>query len=828
MKKTLLSIVYLLVFSLVTLAQNKVGKIAGSVKDGNGTPVEAATVSLLRAKDSALAKVAVSNKQGEYEFEKINEGKYLISVSAVGFGKKLGKVFEVSASNSTVQGFDFALERKAGSMGEVTVMGKRPLIENKIDRTVINVEAAPSNAGASALEVLEKSPGVTISNDGVISLKGKTGVIVMMDNKPTYLSTADLANYLRNLPAAALDQIEIMPNPPARYDAAGNSGIINIKTKKSRNDGLNGSVTVGGTVGLYERDNEMLTPLRQNTSLNLNYRKNKVNVFGNLTYNYNENKSDLYLQRKFYEKNGDLNSISDQHTMFNGRNNNYGLKIGADYYIDKKNIVGVVFNGFAFFGRPTPFSNQVITEPDGTVESTLESQTLNKANFYNYSANFNFKHVFDSTGREITFDLDYVGYSNKTNTLLVTDIYNASGGKLGSMRLAGDIPSQIAIYSLKSDYIHPLKKNMRLEAGFKVSYVNNNNEVAYWRPYDGRWVPDSRSNHFIYEENINAAYISVNKKWKKWSAQIGLRAENTHSIGNQVTIDSGFNRNYTNIFPTSYFNYEMDKNNIFTLSFGKRIERPNYQDLNPFFWFLDSLTYRQGNPYLLPQFAYNFELRHSFKNFFTTTLNYSITEDVISQLLKQNTEERITYLTVDNVARFRNMGVAFNAQLKPLKVWSSNVFLNIFNNRYTGTYYNSYTAKNDPIDLGYTSFTINVSNTFQFKKGWGGELSGWYRGKSVEQLSISQPMYFMTIGATKNVLKNMGTLRLNFRDPFHWQRYAGSTRYSDIDMKVRNQWSNRNITLTFSYRFGKSTVAQARRRNSGTNDEQNRAGGGQQ
>ncbi len=828
MKKTLLSIVYLLLFSLLTFAQNKIGKITGSIKDGNGTPIDAATVTLLRAKDSALSKVAVSNKQGEYEFEKIAEGRYLISVTAVGFGKKLGSVFEITASNSTVQGIDLALERKGKALGEVTVTGKRPLIENKIDRTVINVEAAPSNAGATAFEVLEKSPGITISNEGAISLKGKSGVIVMIDNKPTYLSSADLANYLKNLPASALDQIEIMPNPPARYDASGNSGIVNIKTKKSRSDGFNGSITIGGSVSLYERNDKLETPMRQTTSINMNYRKGKLNVFGNYNFNYREGMGDLYINRKFYEKNGDLNSISQSHTEFTGLNNNHTLKFGVDYYLNKKNVIGVVVNGFGFFGKPTPYSLQKISKPDGTVESILESNTTNDLTFFNYSANVNYKHTFDSIGREITFDLDYVAYDNTSNTLLVTDIYNGSGGKLGSMRLLGNIPSKIDIYSLKSDYVHPLNKTMRLEAGFKLSYVTNDNEVDYRRPNNGVWVPDSRSNHFIYDENINAAYVSVNKKWKKWSAQVGLRAENTNAKGMQVAIDSGFNRHYTNVFPTTFVNYDMDKNNMFTLSFGRRIERPNYQDLNPFFWFLDSLTYRQGNPYLLPQFAYNSEFRHSWKNILTTTLNYSITEDVISQILKQNTEERITYLTVDNIARFRNMGLAINAALKPMKWWNSNIFFNVFNNRYTGTYYNSYTAKNDPIDLGYTSFMVNITNNFSFKKGWSAELSGWYRGKSVEQLSISEPMYFMTVGAQKIILKNMGTLRLNVRDPFHWQRYAGSTRYSDIDLQVRNKWDNRNITFTFSYRFGKSTVAQARRRNTGTSEEQNRAGSGQQ
>jgi outer membrane receptor protein involved in Fe transport len=815
----------LCLLSIAVTAQNKTGKITGVITDANAQPVESATASLQRAKDSVLVKVAVSDKYGLFEFENIRDGEYFVTVSAVGFIKTGSKRFTVSSS--TVYKIpSFQLKRSdAKTLGSVTVTGKRPLIENKIDRMVVNVEAAPTNAGASALEVLEKSPGVTVSNEGEISLKGKQGVRVMIDGKPTYLSPADLANVLKNLPASALDQIEIMTNPPARYEASGNSGIINIKTKKSLTEGLNGSITLGGTVGFFKRNDTWLLPLRTNASINLNYRKGKWNLFGNYNYNYREGYGYLDLTRRFFEKDGSLNSTSFTHTDFNFRNNNHTLKLGFDYYADKKNIIGIVVNGFGFFGRPAPTSLQTIYDPNNSVESVLASNTTNKNNFYNYSANINYKHTFDSSGRELTTDLDYMGYSNGAKTNLLTTVYDNNGGILGNLNLYGDIPGLINIYSVKSDYVHPLKNNLRFDAGIKISYVKNDNEVKYQREDNGAWVPDNRSNHFIYRENINAGYISLNKKWKKWSAQAGLRIENTIAKGNQVTNDSSFTRNYTNLFPTMYINYDVNKKHSFTVSYGRRIERPNYQDLNPFIWFLDSLQYRQGNPYLLPQYSNNFELRHTLNGKFTTTINYTVTDNVISQLLKQNTEKRITFLTTDNVARFRNIGLAINAPFSPLKGWNANLFVNVFNNQYSGIYYNSYTGTNDPIDISYTSALVNVSNTFSFKKGWSGEVSGWYRGKTIEQLTIAEPMYFMSLGAQKIVMKGKGTARLNIRDPFHWQQFRGRTLYSDIDVQIHNKWDNRNITATISYRFGKTSVAQARRRSSGVTEEQNRAGG---
>lgn len=816
----------LLVCSFTSLfAQTRTGKVSGSITDENQKAIDGATVSLLQGKDGKLVKVAVTNKTGNYEFEKIAEGEYMVSVTVTGYQKKNSEKFTISAENNSVTVNALQLTVASKSLSEVTVTGKRPLIENKIDRTVVNVEAAPTNAGATALEVLEKSPGISVDNDGNISLKGKQGVIVMMDGKPTYLSATDLANVLRNMPASSLDQIEIMTNPPAKYDASGNSGIINIKTKKSRSEGFNGSFTTSGTLSIYKRGNSVLTPVRASESLNLNYRKGKVNVFGNINYNYNENKNELNLTRRLYDKDGKLDLITRQRSVFDGRNNNYTMKVGVDFFKNKRTTWGIVLNGFTFAGRPHNDNVQTLTKADGTVESVLESVATTKLNFSNFSGNVNYKHIFDSTGQEITVDFDYVGYSNKSKNMLFTEVYDRPGGPLlGRSELRGDIPGVIDIYSVKSDYTRPMKNNMRFDAGFKLSYVQNDNEVSYYRQSGNSWPKDvANSNHFIYQENINAAYVSINKQWKKFSAQAGLRMENTISKGNQEAIDSSFTRNYTSLFPTMYVNYLVNKNHTLTVSYGRRINRPNYQDLNPFRWYLDSLTFRQGNPYLLPQYANNFELRHSYKNGITTVLNYTETNDVLSQILKQ--EERITYLTPDNVATLKNIGIGITAPVKVAKWMNSNIFFNLFNNHYEGIVYNSTKKVNEPVDVQFTSYMINITNNFTFKKGWSGEISGWYRAKGVDGLSVANPMYFMTLGAQKNnLMKGKGTLRINFRDPFHWQKFSGHTKYANIDVDMNNKWNNRALTVSFSYRFGKTTVAQARRRTTGAGEEESRSG----
>ncbi|OSZ77663.1 hypothetical protein CAP36_14960 [Chitinophagaceae bacterium IBVUCB2] len=814
----------LFVCVLHSAAQNKNGKVSGSILDASGKSLSSVTVSLLKANDLALVKTAVSNKEGVYEFENIPDGEYIIQASTVGFEKGNSEKIIITPTANTVQLAALQLVPAAKGLSEVTVTAKRPFIETKIDKTVVNVEASPTNAGATALEVLEKSPGIMVSNDGAISLRGKAGVIVMMDGKPTFLSPTDLANLLKNLPASAIDQIEIMTNPSAKYDASGNSGVINIKTKKGKIAGFNGSIMAGITTSFFESPTGTfyVIPKSQN-SINFNYRKNKINFFGNYNPNVFKGMNNLEINRKKIDDNKNVLGYNDVETQFKFGNNNHTLKLGLDYMADKKNTFGIVVSGFVFSGHPTPTTVTTTADENHQVLSKMVSQTNNRLKFKNFTSNFNYRHQFDSTGRELTADADYITYSNTSKMTLTTDFYNGAGMPTGDpLQLKGHLPSVIEIISLKSDYTHPFKKGGRLEAGVKSSFVKNDNIVNYER-WDGvKWIDDNRSNHFIYDENINAVYLNVNRQVKKWSFQGGLRLENTIAKGYQVKNDSTFKRDFTNLFPSAFISYAADKNSTFTLSYSRRITRPNYQDLNPFIYFLDSLSYRKGNPFLLPQFSHNIELSHSYKGKLITTLNYNNTTNVISQLIKPDGD--LLFLTSDNVAKFRNVGISVTAPVPVTKWWTSNIFLNVFNNHYKGVY------ENKPLDIAFTSFMINMTQTFTIKQGFTMEMTGFYRAKGVNQLNIDEPMYVVSFGAQKQVLKGKGTLRVNLRDPFWIQRYKGKTQYDVVDSRIQNRWDNRQVTTSFTYRFGKNGQQNAapRRRNSASQDEQNRVGQGGQ
>jgi iron complex outermembrane receptor protein len=815
-------------FTLLVNAQNKTGKITGTVLSPEKKPVESATVQLQKATGNALVKTAITDKAGNYSFEKIAEGNYIITITATGFAKKQTVSVTISATAQTVNvpATELALQSKA--LEGVTVTAAKPFIEQKLDRTVVNVEASPTNAGATALEVLEKSPGVSVDNDGNISLKGKQGVIIMMDGKPTYLSPADLANVLRNLPAAALDQIEIMTNPSAKYDASGNSGVINIKTKKGKVKGSNGSIAFGNSTALFRHNGKEELTWKPTLSVNYNYKKNKVNFFGNFVYNYREGRGALDITSRYYEDGKQLDSISKVNTYFRFRNNNYTLKLGMDYSPNKRTTYGIVLNGFLFAGRPTPLTSTTFSTLNGNVFSRLDSKTENKLSWNNFATNLNYKHSFDSV-TEITLDIDYSHYKNVSDQLLRTGFFDGNYNQTAdSMFLKGHLPAAIDIYSLKSDFNHSYKNGVKLEAGIKSSYVRSDNLVDYLRKMGGNWMPDSRNNHFIYTENINAAYLNANKSFKKWDVQTGLRMENTNTKGVQTTNNSVVKRSYVSLFPSVFVSYNMDKKNTFTVSASRRLQRPNYQDLNPFTFFLDSLSYRQGNPYLTPQFSYNYELKHTYNNKLSTTLNYTVTTDVISQIIKRvrgSNNELVGFLTIDNIAKFSNMGIAVNSPVKFAKWWNANLYANVYRNHYQGTYISTENSRNVVVDLdmAFTSFSFNINNSFTIGKGWSAEVSGFYNHKNVQQLNLSQPAGQINFGLAKNnLLKGKASLRLTARDPFGWQRYKADTKYGNVDFSLINRFDSRQYGINFTYRFGKQQGQNKKR--SGAEEEQQRVG----
>lgn len=807
----------ILAFSVFSLAQTKTnGKISGQVIDGNTKTIESATITLLRAKDSSVAKLSVANKEGFYAFENVAEGKYLVSISAVGHSKGFSEVFEISAANSVVTVKTIELTPVAKNLSGVTVAAKRPLIEQKIDRTVVNVEAAVTNVGTSALEVLEKSPGVSVDKDGNISLKGKQGVQVYIDGRPSYLAGTDLANYLRSLSSNQLDQIEIMTNPPAKYDAAGNAGIINIKTKKTKQFGYNGSFSSTWSQGRYPKVNE---------SFNFNYRKNKLNLFTTLGYNNRQNFQNLDIQRKFIEHSTkEVKSHFDQESRIRESGRSYNAKAGFDYFASKKTTFGAVVTGYFNPGEFRNRSNVYISDPNNVLLSQTLAATSNDRKWKNFSTNLNFRQLLDTLGQELTADVDYITYNSKNNQDLVNAYYNASGvPTIKADTLLGNLPQDINIYTAKADYVKPLKKGAKFEAGLKTSLVKTDNNAVYDSLNYGVKVRDiGRSNHFIYRENVNAAYVNYSRPFnKKWYGQFGLRLENTNAKGDQVTTGDDFDRHYTQLFPTAFIQYKASDKNSFVLNYGRRINRPDYEDLNPFILFLDRYTFEQGNPQLQPQFSHNIEFTHSYKGFLNTTLNYTRTTNIIQDVLEQNTDRNETFVKKSNIANQRQYGISVNAGGQITKWWSGNLWMNVYNNRFRGI------VNGDNVDLSATTGQANISNQFKFGKTISAELSGYYNTGGIDGVFKIKNFGMVNMGISKQIMKGKGTLRLSARDIFYTQKIKGNIKYSNIDAAFQQQRDSRQVAVGFTYRFAKGKMGNnQKRKTGGASEEQSRVKSG--
>lgn len=811
--KHLLNLLTAMSISFVSFSQSN-GKISGMIKDGgNQKIIDAATISLLRAKDSSITKVAITDKEGNFIFENVKEGTYLVMASSIGHLKVYSSKLKISAEQNYLKIGTLQLIPVDKDLKEVTVTSKKQLIERKIDKTVVNVDAAISNEGSTALEVLEKSPGVTVDKDGNISLKGKQGVLVMLDGKPSYLTGLELANLLRSMPANNLDQIEIMTNPSAKYDAAGNSGIINIKTKKNKQRGFNGSVNLAYGQGVYEKTNN---------SLNLNYRNGKFNVFGNLGGNYRENFNQLNIKRRYKNADGSLNAIFEQSAREMRYNSNYNAKIGVDFYSSKNTTVGIVITGFTTPSSQRGKNTSFLKSNLGIVDSIVTAVSYEKSTWKNGAVNLNFRHQFDSTGRELTADVDYLTYDSRCDQNFTNSSYTPEWSIKNYDRLTGELPSLINIYTGKIDYTHPMKKGLKLETGIKSSFVKTDNTAGYFNLVGNVKTPDyDKTNQFIYEENINAAYVNMNRQVKKWGIQAGLRFENTNyngrQFGNPQRQDSSFKKSYSSLFPTMFISYNANEKNQLGLSYGRRINRPNYQDLNPFMFFLDKFTYGSGNPFLKPSYAHTFELSHTYNQFLTTTFNYANTRNLFSETFEQ--KGYATVVKQGNFGSTNSASLSVSAQKPVTKWWTAIVYTEYNYRNYKGL------LNGEQINVAGGNYMINLNNQFKFNKGWSAEISGFYRTKGIEGQIIIQSMGQLNAGVQKQVLKNKGTVKLNVRDILYTMQATGDISFQRTDAYFHQERDSRVATISFAYRFGKPIKGIQKRKTGGAGTEQNRVKG---
>ncbi len=806
--KTLLLVPYFFAAGLQLAAQTS---FHGLVTDANGGPLEFVNVTLHTVSDSSLVKGGLTDAAGKYELDPVPAGTYFVRAALLGFSTGTSEPVGTSGTSAAIA--TLALPEQAASLGEVTVVAEKPFIERRLDRLIVNVENSIVSAGASALEVLERSPNVQVDQEGNISLRGRRGVIVMLDDKRLQLTGAELANLLRGMPSSSIELIEIITNPSAKYDAEGSAGIINLRTKKNKNLGTNGSLSGSAGHGKFGK---------ATAGFDVNHRTERWNVFAGYNFSYNKYFNNLVLFRKFSE-NGEVQQIYDQDNFVAFPFHTQTPRLGVDFFPSEKTTIGVLFTGVRNQFKPAADNESYILDPNENITGRFTTTNRSEDDWYNAAANLNLKHRFGPDKGELSADLDYARYGNATDQLFHTFRYDSENTPLGVDYLRGDISGKLDLFAAKADYSRPLGASGKIEAGVKSSLVRTDNDLKYFIRENGEELLDAgQSNHFLYDENINAAYLNWSREWGKWNVQAGLRGEQTVADGLQLTTDSAFHRNYFQLFPSAFVNYKASEKHLWGISVSRRINRPNYQQLNPFRAFVDPTTIRAGNPFLRPQLTYAFELTHTFNQRLNTTLSYSITRDNITYALLQNDQERYTVVTNVNIDRYENVSLSMNMPFSLAKWWTLNADMTIWWHRFSGA------ISGFDLDQSSPAVYVNGTNTFRLSDGWTVELGGFWHNRHVYSISTIDPMWSLNAGLQKTLWEGRGTLRLNVRDIFYRSWPRGDTHWGNIDELFESKRETRVGTLAFSYRFGKKTVQQARRRQSGAEEEKRRAstGGG--
>lgn len=791
------------------LASAQASLISGQVNDELNQAIPGAIVELNRASDSLLAKANVTDLDGKFNFSGLESGSYYVKVSMLGFATQYSSKFDYTGTEKSIP--VFKLNRNSISLKEAQVTAIRPLIEVKPDKTVFNVENSINASGSTAFELLQKSPGVVVDNNDNIILKGRGGVLLQVDGRDMHLSGAELMDYLRSLNSTEVDLIELISNPSSKYEAKGTAGIINIKLKRNKSFGTNGSVTLGYASGAYSK---------YNTALSLNSRSKKLGFFSSYGNNWGTRKMEM----NFYREQAPYIYNASSVFLNSGLSHNYNA--GLDYYVNKKHTLGLMVTGnYRDIQSTNTSRNRIGSFSSELADSILKSDQTTEGHTNNIAVNLNHRYT-DTTGRELATDFDiayYDGYRNNFQPNIYTladDITILSSAYYRSIT-----STTINIYTLKSDYSQNLLKG-KFGAGYKISMVNTDNDYNFFDIANGSEILDlSRSNQFAYSENVYAAYINYQIKIKKFQVQAGLRAELTASEGDLKNAadslnDKNVKRDYTDLFPSAGITYSWNQMNSTALLYSRRINRPNYQELNPFEFKLDELSSRKGNPFLNPQYSQKLELSHTYKYASTISVGYSHTDDFFAQIT-DTLEGGKSRLSPRNLATEKILNLSLASSLQPLKWYSVYFNMGVNNQKYEADFGNGKT-----INESVTSFNLFAQNTFKLPKNFTLEISGWYNSAGVWSGSyITKPNGSLDIGLQKKLFSDRANLKLSYSDILNTAPWDSRNVYGGIKILVNGNWESQQFRASFTWRFGNKQMQSVKQRKSGSESEQKRIGG---
>lgn len=805
MKKILLAIA----LQLSGLAALKAQQIKGLVRDEQGNALSQATVSLLKAKDSSVVKLELT-REGQFIFSPATNDSLLISISYVGHQTFYSEKFYYDGSSLTLPAF--TLQMANTSLGAITVSARKKMIDVKPDRTVLNVEGTINATGGDALELLRKSPGVTVDNNEKLSVNGKDGVQIYIDGKPTALNGQDLGSYLKSLPATQIESIEIIQNPGVMYEASGTAGIINIRLKKNKSMGFNGSVDAGISAGQYATWED---------GFSINYRNKRLNAYGSYTGNYGRLKSEFQLHRVVKD------TAFDQSNNILLTKDNHVFKTGLDYTLNDRSVLGLTINGILNAPEVTNANTTPISyHPTGVVDRILVAENNTHQKNTNINSNINYSYN-NASGKTLALNADYGYYDNRQDQAQPNTFFDPTGkNQLFQKNYFITSPTRIDIYSIKADYGQNFAKG-KLGIGGKLGYVKTANDFNQYNETGGeRELDRERSNFFGYKENVNAAYVNYARDLKGFALQAGIRAEQTHiesTLKNFIKSDAGyteeltgFKRDYLDFFPSISMTIAPKSRNQFVLAYSRRIDRPVYQDLNPFEYRINEYTFHKGSTDLRPQYSNTVSLTNTFHYKLNTTLSYSHVKDVFGQLV--DTAQGVKgYLVNRNILSqdITSLNISYPLQFKNYSLFTN---VNTFYSQYQGDF-----GKERSLNLDVWAVNIYAQNSYRMGDGWSAELSGFYSSPSIWQGTLkTASLWSADAGIQKKILKGNGTIKASVSDLFKTMKWSANSNFAGQEVAVSGKYDSRQFKINFTYRFGNQKLKAARQYKTGLEEETGR------
>ena len=781
----------LLLTSLSSLAQ-----ITGSVQNADSKPATFAALKLLRAADSSFVKGTVADADGRYTLTNVPAGTYLVQASFVGMTNATVPATVLPGQATYPE--PMVLRANDQTLATVTVRAQRPYIEQQADKVVLNVAGNASAQSKTAYELLQQAPGVVIDPNDNLRMAGKQGVNVFIDGKPSNLSARDLANLLRATPAANIATVELISNPSARYDAQGGAGIINLRFRRDKSLGLNGNASAG-----YGQSDHY----RTNAAVDLNYRAKRLNLYGNLSGSDNFQNTRVGIDRRaggarFVQRGFD--SDGTRAVVY---------KAGADYAIGDRHTVGLIVTGnggkneFDTYTTTTIFGTRNV--PDSSLTNRVNSPS--QANRINAALNYQYA---DTLGLNFYVDADYTRFNNTAPSQILSDYAGASRQLLFSRQNQFTATTGITIQTYRADLTKEWKAaKLTLEMGLKHTDVAADNELLAFTGVENR-ADVNRTNRFSYREVVSAAYASLNRRMGKLTVQAGLRAEKSTVQGRSVDL---LNRRidrpdtaYLNFFPTAYVQYQVSKNGQVSANYGRRIGRPNYQDMNPFVYQIDPYTSQRGNPFLRPSYSHNAELSYTYKWAMTVKIGYSTTTDFSTDVIRQ--EGLNGYQTVANVGRADVLNLSLNTPIPINKWWNAYLYAGATWNHFRGSI-----TTGESFDERAFAFNGYMQHSFTLSKVWEAQVSGFWNAPTRQTIYQIGGLGALNLNVQKKVLQDRGRLTLGIDDVLNTMRWKQSGEFSGgANFDIYRKWESRRATLRFSYRFGSNEVKQARERKDNT------------